>query len=221
MFRPTLLLALPIATLALAVPAFADGGALIANPAVYDVDASVAAGTACSLNVDAWVSHNGNDVAMVFSNLGFVLNGGAPTQTGACSVRLPVTVPANVFPDTVSQSFEYGGVSRTASATGSVQTSVRYFNSTIPAFGLTFDNSDAGSPTLPGHLHVRVAHEERFDRTSAWFSRWCAHTRPISGALQVDLRSLGRAPNPDDALTMFDGVDLRYEFTTTWQSCTP
>jgi hypothetical protein len=190
----------------------------VADPVTWEPDSAVAAGTACSSGVDTFVIQNGNDVSMVFSNLGVSLGHGSPLQgAGACSVRVPVSVTAGFFPSTVTQTYTYG-VHRTSGGTGSLAVALRFLGIAVDPFPLSFVDGDAGAPS-PGD-HLTTSKSEHFDATSAWAAHWCVAGRPASGVLQADWRATAQIATAADSISMFvDGLSLRYDLHTAWDAC--
>lgn len=215
-----------LGTLCVSELAFAAdaGTSTVPNPSRWDLDASVVGGSACVKDFDAWVLVNGGDVSMVFTNLGVALHGGGPmaplTASGACSVRLPVTIPVGAYPQAITQSFDYAGVTRSPGATGTLGTSIRFLGFAVSPLGLLFDDSDAGSPN--GRPRLTFEREEHFESTSAWTSRWCQRTRMTTGNLQVDFKAAARLASATDSISMFveiEGADLKYHFQSSWNTC--
>src|SRR5690242_4091669 len=61
----------------------------------WDTGGAVVAGTGCFLGVDAMIAVNGQDVSIVFSNLGVALGGdvGSPREDArTCTVKVPAHV---------------------------------------------------------------------------------------------------------------------------------
>lgn len=181
----------------------------------YDAGAAQIRGTACAGGLDAFALANGGDVSVVFTNLGVLLEAGEPNPTARamCSVRVPARVPAGVYPDTVTQRWDYG-VDKSAHASGELRPTVA-----LLGFGV-----DPLPILVPAGTALRAAglSTSRTDVLPAhgpWRSGWCAATRPTSGLLTANVSVTGQRP-PEEPLELFvHGAGLRYDFETTWAPC--
>lgn len=196
-----LLLLVPRAALA------ADAGAPVVD---WDGGAAVVGGSACSNGVDAFVLANGNDLSLVFSNLGVALDENTPSSGQAtCAVQVPAEVPAFMYPATVRHAYDYG-VNRTAGTTGSLAMAMKFMTITVAPLGIT-----AG----PSGTHLLVSREDAFDNQTPWFAKWCSPARPTTGTLQVQFRAQATTSGANETIVLFKGLGLKYDLSTTWRSC--
>lgn len=177
----------------------------------WDVTRAIAGGSTCSVGVDAFILQNGSDLTMVFSNLGVALEPGAPAQReGACSVQVPSTVPAGVYPATVTQTYDYG-VTRSAGSTGTLAASIQFLGIAVAPLPLTVDASGT---------HLIATRTDSFDEGSPWFAKWCASARTTSGALTANFRARATTATAADSIVLFvNGLGLKYDFSTAWRRC--
>lgn len=177
----------------------------------WDAGRTILAGSGCVKDVDTFVSANGNDLAVVFTNLGVNLPGGASSTLAAraaCSVRVPARIAPGVYIGELTQRISFG-VTKTSRTRGSLATRSSFFG-----FGVsphTVDLRYGSSMNNPLLIQTR---QDLFSvrTTPSWYSGWCARNRAPQGLYQANFAVSGQKDNRMEDLIMFvDGLDLKYE----------
>lgn len=214
-------LALGLATVAsLATLSFA-GTANAAPPAVtWSTSGSsfVIAGTGCQKDVDAFASTNGNDLAIVFTNLGVDLPGsGASNQLAArktCAVRIPASIAKGLYIGQLTQQFTYG-VTKTAGSNASVATMSTFFGFGVSPYAWSVPQGvDLNEPLM---TQTRV---DKFLVNTPWYQGWCNPNRPLQGLYQANIAVSGQRNSKwEDLIVFVDGLDLKYEVLAAVYTC--
>jgi len=114
------------------------GGAEIANAQnaiIWEDYNGVAIGTGCKsfgANTDTAIIAAGNDLAIIFSNLGVT----GPNQLKNCSARVPAIVQQGFYLAQLQQTITYGVV-KTFGTTGKITTLASFFNQPVSSFSVT------------------------------------------------------------------------------------
>lgn len=187
---------------------------------VWDVNSpsTIIAGTGCQKDLDAFASTNGNDLAIVFTNLGVDLPGGGSPNLAdrkSCSVRIPATIAQGLYIGQLTQRVSYG-VTKTAGATGSVAVRSTFFGFNVSPYTVSLPYGSAvNNPLL---VNSRV---DNFlvQTPNDWYRGWCGRTAP-RGIYSANLVVSGQKSNSLEDLIMFvDGLDLKYEVVASLVRC--
>ena len=177
----------------------------------WDVYRTIMGGSGCLKDVDAFVSANGNDLAIVFTRLGVDLPGGGSAVLAgrsACSVRVPARIAPGVYIGELDQRVSYGVV-KTPYTRGSVAPRSTFFGFSVSPY--TVDLPYGISMNSP--LFVQSRHDFFSVRTTpSWYYGWCSRNRAPQGLYQANIAVSGQKYNRYEDLIMFvDGLDLKYE----------
>lgn len=212
-------LALGLATVAsLATFSFAGTAEAAAVQWQTNSSAFVIAGTGCQKDVDAFATTNGNDLAIVFTNLGVNLPGsGASNQLADrknCTVRVPASIAKGVYIGQLTQQFTYG-VTKTAGANASVATRSTFFGFNVSPYTWSVPQGvDINEPLM---TQSRV---DNFAVNSPWWQGWCNPNRPLQGLYQANIAVSGQRNNMwEDLIVFVDGLDLKYEVLSAFYTC--
>jgi hypothetical protein len=187
----------------------------------WDADQAVLAGSGCQKDLDSFVIASGNDLSIIFSNLGFSLAGGSGEPLAArknCAVRVPATIAKGLYIGELTQQVTYG-VTKTRGAKGAVATRSTFFG--FPVSPYTVQIPYGRSVNEPFLTNTR-RDTFRVDTVegSGWISRWCALQRNPRGLYQANLAVSGQKDNEFEDLIMFvDGLDLKFEVRTSLVFC--
>jgi len=183
----------------------------------YDGGAAQIRGTACAGGVDAFALVNGGDVSVVFSNLGVVLGAGDPNPRlpAMCSVKVPAQVPPGVFPERVTQRWEYG-VDKSAAASGELRPAVALLGFGVDPLPVLVPQGTALRAT-----GLSASRTDTFPQVGPWRGGWCAPSRPTDGWLTANIRVSGQRPTEEPLELFVHGAGLRYDFETAWSPCVP
>jgi hypothetical protein len=185
----------------------------------WDADAAVVAGNGCQKDIDAFVSENGNDLSVVFTQLGVDLPGGGSSvlaQRKNCAVRVPAMIAPGLYIGELTQRVSYG-VTKTSRTRGSVATRSSFFG--FPVSPYTVDLPYGRSMNSPLLTNDRV---DRFSvRTSpSWYQGWCTRSRAPRGLYQANIAVSGQKDSAREDLIMFvDGLDLKFEVVASLTHC--
>ncbi|MCX6118604.1 MAG: hypothetical protein NT027_13760 [Proteobacteria bacterium] len=177
----------------------------------WDAARAALAGQGCVKDVDAFVLENGNDLSVVFSNLGVNLPGNSSSTLAArsnCTVRVPARVAPGVYIGELTQRISYG-VTKTARTRGSVATRSTFFG--FPVSPYTIDLPYGRSINEPLLVNSR---QDLFSvrTTPTWYQGWCAPRRAPQGLYQANFAISGQKDHASEDLIMFvDGLDLKWE----------
>lgn len=186
----------------------------------WDEGRAIVAGTGCRKDVDSWVIANGNDLSVIFSNLGFSLPGGSSAALAArknCSVRVPATIAKGLYIGELTQQVTYG-ITKTAGSQGSVATRSTFFGFPVSPYTVRVPYGRAlNEPFLVNNRKDRFLVDTR---SGSWWSRWCAFQRSPQGLYQANFAVSGQRDSDYEDLIMFvDGLDLKYEVIAALQFC--
>jgi len=178
----------------------------------------VLAGTGCQRDVDAFAATNGNDLSIVFTNLGVNLPGDGSSRQLAdrktCSLRIPAEIARGYYIGRLTQQFTYG-VTKTRGASASVATRSTFFGFNVSPYAWNVPNGVAMDEPL-----LTQRREDDFLVRSTWYSGWCSATRPPQGLYQANIAVSGTRNNAREDLIVFvDGLDLKYEVLASIFSC--
>jgi hypothetical protein len=188
---------------------------------VWDVNSpqTLIRGTGCNKDVDAFASTNGNDLAIVFTQLGVNLPaGGSPALADRknCTVRVPATIAPGVYIGTLTQRISYG-VIKTSGATGSVAVRSTFFGFNVSPHAVSLPYGTAVNNPLATTSRVD---DFKVQTTPSWVSGWCTANRAPKGLYQSNLAVTGqKASGADDLIMFVDGLDLKYEVATALVKC--
>lgn len=183
----------------------------------WDTGQAVLAGNGCVKDVDAFVLSNGNDLALVFSNLGVDLpaRSGMPLSARrSCSARIPATISAGLYIGQLTQRASYG-VTKTARSEGSLAIRSTFFNYNVSPYTVTVPrNAVINSPLLTSS---RV---DNFTINTPGWGGWCGRNRSPRGNYQANLAVSGQRDSDREDLIMFaDGLDVKFEVIASLVHC--
>lgn len=178
----------------------------------------VIAGTGCQKDVDAFAATNGNDLSVVFTNLGVNLPGDGSTRQLAdrktCSLRIPAEIQRGYYIGRLTQQFTYG-VTKTAASSASVATRSTFFGFNVSPYAWNVPYGVAMDEPL-----LSQRREDDFLVRSSWYSGWCSATRPLQGLYQANIAVSGtRRSSREDLIVFIDGLDLKYEVLASLFTC--
>jgi hypothetical protein len=179
----------------------------------WEADAAILAGSGCVKDVDAFVIAAGNDLSVIFSDLGFSLGGnsGAPLAARKnCSVRVPATIAKGLYIGELTQQITYG-VTKTSGSQGAVATRSTFFGFPVSPYTVNIPyGRNINQPFLTNTRKDRFLVDTVEGRS--WISRWCALQRNPRGLYQANLAVSGQKDSDFEDLILFvDGLDLKYE----------
>ncbi len=197
--------------------AYAADAAVTDASVTWNVAAAVGAGTGCFLGVDTMISVSGEDVSVVFTNLGVSLagaDGGPLRDTRTCTIKLPASVPLGLYPQKLEQSLTYG-IRKTAGASVSLTATVTFFDVAIRTPPLV---ADAGVDYDGAARIERLA--ETYAPPSPMYASFCRTGRAESGVLTANLAARGEVTGAGESLVAFtDDLDLRWDFRAPLAAC--
>jgi len=175
----------------------------------WDVERAVIAGTGCQKDWDAFASTNGNDLSVVFTNLGVDLPGNSGSPLAArknCTVRVPAEISQGLYIGELVQRVTYG-VTKSARASGSVATRSTFFGFNVSPYTVNLPYGSAiNNPLL---VNSRT---DEFLVNTTWYTGWCRAGRNPRGLYQANLAISGQRDSDRENLIMFvDGLDLKFE----------
>jgi hypothetical protein len=177
----------------------------------WDASRAVLAGVGCVKDVDAFVSENGNDLAIVFSNLRVDLpGGGSPVLAGrsTCIARVPATIAPGYYIGELTQRIS-AGVVKTARSRGGVSTRSSFFN-----FNVSPHNLDLPYGRPINNPLLTESRRDLFSVATApsWISGWCNPRRAPKGLYQANFAVTGQKDNMmEDFILGVDSLDVKYE----------
>jgi hypothetical protein len=186
----------------------------------WNANAAILAGSGCQKDVDSFVIANGNDLAVIFTNLGFSLPGGSGAVLADrknCSLRVPATIAKGLYIGELTQQVTYG-VTKTPGARGAVATRSTFFGFPVSPYTVQIPyGQNINEPFLTNTRRDRFL----VDTTrNSWWSRWCAFQRSPQGLYQANLAVSGQRDSDFEDLIMFvDGLDLKYEVKSALMFC--
>jgi len=178
----------------------------------------VIAGTGCVKDVDAFVAANGDDLSIVFTNLGINLPGGGFTNQLAdmktCLVRVSASIAKGLYIGQLTQTFTYG-VTKSANTHGAVATRSTFFG--FPVSPLPFSLPAGVAEDQPLLTQTRT---DNFLVNTPWWTGWCNPNRSLEGLYQASIAVAGQRDNSNENLILFvDGLDLKYEVVAALYTC--
>lgn len=196
------------------------GSPAAASAIEWNTDAAVFAGPGCQKDVDTFVIASGNDVSVIFSNLGFSLTDGSGlVGNNLCNLRIPATIQSGLYIADLEQSVLFGVV-KSAGSEGTLRNKARFFGISLLSPEINF--SRGRSENNPQKV------ERRKDRFSSrgpgngrdWVNAWCKRDRMPRGAFDAQIKVQGRRDSAQENLIVFvDGLDLRYDVVSQLQNC--
>jgi hypothetical protein len=169
----------------------------------------IIAGTGCVNNVDAFAASNGDDLSIVFTNLGIYLPGGGSTQLAdmkSCLIRIPAAIAKGLYIGELTQTFTYG-VTRSANTHGAVATRTTFFGFPVSPFPLDLPNGISEDNPL-----LTQTRTDDFFVNTPWWQGWCNPNRSLEGLYSASIGVGGQRANSQENLILFvDGLDLKYE----------
>jgi hypothetical protein len=193
--------------------------AFSAQSVEWDVYGTIMGGSGCVMNYDAFVSANGNDLAIVFTRLGVDLPGGGSSilaGRSACSIRVPARIAPGIYIGKLDQRVSYGVV-KTPYTRGSIATRSTFFG--FPVSPYTVNLPYGISMNSPLFVQSR---QDLFSvrTTPSWYYGWCSRNRAPQGLYQANIAISGQKNNRNEDLIMFvDGLDLKYEVVAGTVQC--
>ncbi len=178
----------------------------------------IIAGTGCQKDVDAFAATNGNDLSIVFTNLGVNLPGNGTLRQLAdrktCALRIPAEIARGYYIGRLTQQFTYG-VTKTAASSASVSTMSTFFGFNVSPYTWTVPNGVAMDEPL-----LTQRREDDFLVRSTWYNGWCSLTRNPKGLYQANIAVTGmRNSSREDLIVFVDGLDLKYEILAQVFTC--
>lgn len=183
----------------------------------WDAAAAALGGSGCVKDVDSFVIANGNDLSVIFTNLGFSLAGGSGDPLAArknCAFRVPATIAKGIYIGELTQIVTYG-ITKTAGSQGSVATRSTFFGFPVNPYTVSVPYGSAINQPL-----LTQTRKDRFFVNTAWWTSWCALQRNPKGLFQANFAVSGQRDSDFEDLIMFvDGLDLKYEVKAALQFC--
>jgi hypothetical protein len=178
----------------------------------------IIAGTGCQKNVDAFAATNGNDLSIVFTNLGVNLPGDGSTNQLAdrksCTIRIPASIAKGLYIGKLTQQFTYG-VTKTAGSNGSVATRSTFFGYNVSPYSWSVPQGVEMDEPL-----MTQSREDKFLVNSPWYNGWCSPNRSLNGLYQANIAVSGQRNNwLEDLILFVDGLDLKYEVVASVYTC--
>lgn len=197
----------------------ASASAFAQQSVQWDAEHAVMAGQGCQKDIDSFVTQNGNDLSIVFTNLGVNLPGGASRTLAArtsCVARVPATIAPGLYIGELSQQISFG-VTKTSRTVGSVATRSTFFGFNVSPY--TVDLPYGRSINNP--LLIQQRKDQFSVQTNAsWYQGWCSRSRAPKGLYQANIAVSGQKDNANEDLIMFvDGLDLKYEVVAGLVKC--
>lgn len=196
----------------------AFAGEAIENEVItWNVDEAVAAGSGCSMD-DTSIIVAGDQISVIFSNIGIELNGSKDTRLVTrknCSVVIPAKVKHGWYIGKVEQTLMYG-YKRTAGAIGSVSMVSRFFNYVAGKI----------SKQIPVAGKDEFAEPQLETRSKSYLStpsdRWCKYRDDYKGNYIGSLSLTGSRKSVRDSIVIrqIDGKeDIRFDAVVHGYAC--
>jgi hypothetical protein len=183
----------------------------------WNVERSILQGNGCQKDWDAFISSNGNDLSIVFTNLGLDLPGGSRLPLAGrknCAVRVPAEISQGYYIGQLVQRITYG-VTKTARSTGSMATRSTFFGYNVSPYTVTLPYGRAMNSPLAVQSRV-----DNFQVNTDWASGWCRPGRNPAGLYQANIAVSGQRDSDREDLIMFvDGLDLKFEMLVALTHC--
>lgn len=185
----------------------------------WDANRAILAGSGCQKDIDSFVSENGNDLAIVFTNLGVDLPGNASRVLSArktCSARIPATIAPGYYIGELTQRVSFG-VTKTAGTRGAVATNSLFFGFSVSPYTVNVPYGSA----MNQPLMVQQRTDRFLVRTHpTWYNDWCVRRLSPKGMYIANIAVSGQKDHASEDLIMFvDGLDLKYEVVTGLVKC--
>ncbi len=116
------------------------------NAIIWEDYNGVAIGTGCKSfgpGTDTAILAAGNDLAIIFSNLGVV----GPNQLKNCSARVPATIQQGFYLAQLKQTITYGVV-KGFGTTGKITTLASFFNQPVSSFSVNIPGIPMNNPAV-------------------------------------------------------------------------
>lgn len=173
------------------------------NAVIWEDWNGVAIGTGCKSfgpTTDTAIIAAGNDLAIIFSNLGVT----GPGQLKNCSARVPATVRQGFYLGELQQTLTYGVV-KGAGTTGRITALASFFNQSVSSFSVNVPSIAMNNPA------VTQTHSDMIPVVSG-----CAGS--LRGLFRSDL-AVGSSVNPGQITLTTQGLDLRYDVAFAFFLC--
>jgi hypothetical protein len=196
----------------------APAGAQTVPSVVWDVNDTILGGTGCSVaDGDTLVLASGNDLSIIFSNLGVNLPGGSSDALSArsnCAVRVPTEIAKGIYVGELTQTLTYG-ITKTAASNGSVSTMSTFFGFDVSPYTISFPQG-----TTYNIAEQIESRQDTFTVNAPWQQGWCSPYRSLSGLYGANMAVSGTRATANDDLIMFvDGLDLQYDVLVALYTC--
>jgi hypothetical protein len=194
------------ASLVLAAAVFAPNAHAAVPAVTWRLDQPyVIAGSGCHNNIDAFAAANGDDLSLVFTNLGVDMPAGEPDRLSdakSCLVRIPAILPKGMYVGQFDRIVPMG-VTKSAGSRGWVSSSLSFFGIAFPPISAAFPHGIAeDNPLLVAHSESNT-----LVNTPAW-QRWCDPNRSEQGLLQLYISVSGQRDNTNENLIVYYGQEL-------------
>jgi hypothetical protein len=203
----------PLGALAADAPVSpSDGAPYTMQWDVYSPSAIIA-GTGCQKNVDAFGWTNGNDLAVVFTNLrpNLYESSAALVDRKSCTLRIPGELAKGFYPSQITQRFTYGVTKTPPAEQEVIALASTLFGFSIPPFTFVVP------PATDSPLGERT---DTFTPDSAWTAKWCAPNRSLAGYYQANVADTVRRSSRDDGNWLYgEGLDTKLEALVTLAAC--
>lgn len=177
----------------------------------WDADRAILAGTGCQKDIDAFILEAGNDVSVIFSNLGVDLSDQfAPMAARkSCLARIPARVSNGYYIGTLTQAVSFGVIkSRNSQATVGV-------NSTFAGYRLPALNVTVGRGRI---ANGEIEQASRSDDFLVHGRGFCRRNIPVMYQAQLTVAGQ-RGSHLESVITQVDGLDVRFEATAGYFIC--
>ncbi len=184
---------------------------------VWDVNDAILGGTGCSLN-DTAILASGNDLSLIFSNLGVNLPGnGATNELSAranCALRVPTQIAKGLYIGQLTQTLTYG-ITKTARSQGQASTMSTFFGFNVSPYAVTFPEG-----SVYNVAEQVTSQQNTFAVNTPWQEGWCSPYRPLAGLYGANIAVSGtRNTDMEDLIMFVDGLDLRWDILLALYTC--
>ena len=187
----------------------------------WDPNRAIVAGSGCIKDVDAFVQAAGNDLAIIFTNLGVNLPAGARlplAQRSACAVRVPAQIARGVYIGDLTQRIT-AGVIKTPGSSGSISTRTTFFNFPVPFATLSLPYGSART-AAQGPLTAQRVDRFAVNTSPSWLTGWCGSNRGTSGLYSGNIVVAGdRLSDREDVIINVDSLDVKFEVQAALRFC--
>ncbi|MFO0679488.1 MAG: hypothetical protein U0169_23380 [Polyangiaceae bacterium] len=200
--------------------------------ATWRVDKVRGVGVGCKFKDDArgpanaFVVANGNDVAVVFTQLGEATRLGPARRRewSRCAFDIPVDVPAGTYLSGFSQAFTYGIVKPAGLRAGlSIDTVFRgplAGRFEMPHFERNFEKNDVLNVSMETVAATREVFPENQARYDRWKKRWCARNRDTRMTFDGLAQTWSeRDKNGLEVVIAVDGLDAHVDMGADLTEC--